>query len=235
MVFNLQIGQNITRNGGFETGDFTGWALAGNTVSNSVVYNAVESVTNSAPVVHSGSYGAYLGDLQLATLSQTVATMPGQTYLLSLWLENAASGGTQEFRVNWNTNTSAVNTIFRLSNPPALAWTNLEFLVTATGSSTVLQFAAENNGSYFGLDDISLTPIPAVKFHSAVKAADTFNLTWTAATGLVYQVQYITNLAQANWSNLGAPIAPTNRTWTLSDTNAIQSSPQRFYRLILAP
>jgi len=31
-TFTLQIGQSIVKNGGFETGDFTGWTMVGNTI-----------------------------------------------------------------------------------------------------------------------------------------------------------------------------------------------------------
>ena len=54
-------------------------------------------------------------------------------------------------------------------------------------------------------------------------------------TGLVYQVQYETNLLQTNWINLGKPLIATNTSLTVSDTNAISSSPQRFYRLTVSP
>jgi hypothetical protein len=71
--------------------------------------------------------------------------------------------------------------------------------------------------------------VPA--FKATTIAASTFNLTWATTTGLVYQVQYKTNLLQANWISLGKPLIATNTVLTVSDTNAISSSPQRFYRL----
>jgi hypothetical protein len=52
---------------------------------------------------------------------------------------------------------------------------------------------------------------------------------------LVYQVQYKTNLVQTNWINLGKPLIATNGNLTVSDTNAIRSSPQRFYRVQVLP
>ena len=55
------------------------------------------------------------------------------------------------------------------------------------------------------------------------------------SNGLSYQVQYRANLLQPGWFNLGPPIIATNSALSLSDTNALQSSPQRFYRLIVAP
>ena len=240
LAFTLQVAsQNLVQNGGFEAGDFTGWALVGNSVVNSrfgpTIYNAVEGAASYPTVVHSGNYGAFMGDVQVATLSQTLATVPGQDYLLSLWLDNPATGGTQQFVVRWNTNASVMNTICSLVTPPVLAWTNLLFVVKATGASTVLQLGAENDNNYFGVDDVSVTPIPAVTFQKATTQAKNFVLTWTAAAGLVYQVQYKTNLLQTNWLDLGPAISATNRTLSVSDPNALQASPQRFYRVVAAP
>ena len=62
-----------------------------------------------------------------------------------------------------------------------------------------------------------------------------FNLTWNAVSGLVYQVQYTTNLLQPNWLNLGPSMTANNSTLTVSDTNGPSSSPQRFYRVLLIP
>jgi hypothetical protein len=46
------------------------------------------------------------------------------------------------------------------------------------------------------LDDISVTPIPAVGFQSPIEESNSFNLTWITASGLTYQVEYTTNLSQ---------------------------------------
>jgi subtilase family serine protease len=239
MPFTLEAGQSVVENGGFETGDFTGWTLVGHTVvrlrGRTTVYNAVEPASSYPLVVHSGNYGAFLGDNQLATLSQSLPTVAGQYYLLSLWLDNPTAGSGQEFLVNWNTNGATANTLFGLTNPPAFAWTNLQFLVSAAGSGTVLEFEAQNTPDYFGLDDVSLTPLPAVAFNAGAKTSNTFSLSWIAATGLVYQVQYKTNLLQTNWLDLGAAFAATNSAPTVSDTNVINPSSQRFYRLLLWP
>ena len=48
--------------------------------------------------------------------------------------------------------------------------------------------------------------------------------------GQTYQIQYTTNLAPANWIDLGAPINATSNTVTVSDTIL---NPQIFYRAVL--
>ena len=225
----LLVGQSLVQNGGFETGDFTGWTLVGDTTIGGNVYNAVETEA-SFNVVHSGTYGAFLGDTLLASLSQNISTIPGQHYLLSLWLNNDASGTVQQFYVNWNG-----STLFHLLNPPAFSWTNLQFLVTASGTSTPLQFQAENDPSYFGLDDVNVSPVPTPVFQNITTSGNNLQLSWLTTTGLVYQVQYKTNLFQANWLNLSAPFLATSSSSSIVDTNALRASPQRFYRLQVAP
>jgi hypothetical protein len=59
----------------------------------------------------------------------------------------------------------------------------------------------------------------------------TLSLTWNAIVGQTYQLQYTTNLAPANWLNLGDTVTATNDTMTASE--AIGQNPQRFYRLVL--
>jgi hypothetical protein len=229
LPFTLLVGQSLVQNGGFETGDFTGWTLNG-----SSAYDFVTTSSAISGMVHSGSYGAALGQYgSLAYLYQILATSPGQNYLLSLWLDNPTNtyGATpNQFLVQWNG-----TTIFNQTNLPYTAWTNLQFMVTATSASTVLQFGFDNNPWYLGLDDISITPVPVPAFQAATKTSSSFNLSWGTIAGLLYQVQYKTNLFQASWINLGKPLVATNGSLTVSDTNATDSLPQRFYRLMVLP
>ncbi len=91
--FTLKVSNSLLQNGDFETGDFSGWTLAGNVFENGTLYNGVVGTTSltdgSGPdFIHSGNYGAFLGDTNPATLSQTIKTVPGRSYLLSFWLAN---------------------------------------------------------------------------------------------------------------------------------------------------
>jgi len=58
-------------------------------------------------------------------------------------------------------------------------------------------------------------------------------LSWLAVSNTVYNVQFTTNLATANWQPLLAYTnnAPTNQTVTVFDTNAPTVAAKRFYRL----
>ena len=58
-----QVAGNVIQNCGFELGNFNGWTQGGNT--------GFTFVTNSAPYVHSGMYGAQLGPVgSVGTLTQ---------------------------------------------------------------------------------------------------------------------------------------------------------------------
>jgi len=217
----------ILVNGGFEDGNLTGWTLVGSKKDN--------YVTTTSAFVQSGSYGMILGESgQLGSLAQTLTTVPGQNYLLSLWLtvpSNSDGAIPNQFVVLWNG-----ITLFNQSNLPFTVWTNLQFIVTATGTSTVLEFEFEDTPYYLGLDDISVTPFLPPSLHIARPLTTTgFNLTWSALSGLSYQLQYTTNLSQPNWINLGGPQTSTAGTLTLQDTNGISSSPSRFYRIVQQP
>ena len=223
LPFTIKVGQPLVANGGFETGDFTGWTETGST--------AYMSVSTTASYIHSGTHGTALGPYgAMSYLSQNLVTTPGSSYLLSCWLANPKSGTPNRFFVQWNG-----TTIFSLTNIPLLAWTNLQFLVTATAPSTPLQFGFENDPAYFGLDDVSVTPVAPAIFKSTVKAANNFQLVWSSTTGIVYQVQYKTNLLSANWINLGSATTAKTNVLTMTDTNAFLASPQRFYRLLVLP
>ncbi len=152
---NVQVGQSLVENGGFETGDFTGWTLNGGDGSTNFVGGNL-SVTGITP--HGGNYYAALGEPGLlAYLSQTLPTVAGQKYLLSLWLDSPnlrrQTLTPNEFSVTWNG-----GALFDGTDIGKIGWTNLQFIVTATNAASVLQFGAQDDNYFLGLDDVSVTP-----------------------------------------------------------------------------
>jgi hypothetical protein len=233
--FSLLIGQSAVLNGGFETGDFTDWTLNGDPSP----YNFVDNGSVATAIhPHSGTYFAALGESGFqGYLSQTLPTVPGAAYLLSLWMNSPNVNPYQpnEFSVAWNGNTLFDQLNLPPITSPASGWTNLQFIVTATNAASVLQIGGRDDDYYLGLDDVSLSPIPPAALQSSL-AANTSGVTfsWNAVTGLVYQVQYSTNLFAPNWVTL-QNITATNTAISFTDSNSVSSQPQKFYRLLLLP
>ena len=185
---SVLVGQPLVQNGGFETGDFTDWTLAGDAGNYDLVDNSGVYVAS-----HSGSYVALLGEVNTqAYLSQTLPTVPGQKYLLSLWLENSLAGShsnPNEFSVSWNG-----SALYDKKNIGVINWTNMLFVVTASNSSTVLKIGGRNDNDYLGLDDVSVVPAVApgistqptnLTILSGQNA--TFSVTASGTAPLVYQ------------------------------------------------
>ncbi|HXI85564.1 MAG TPA: hypothetical protein VNL17_15895, partial [Verrucomicrobiae bacterium] len=226
--FTLLVGQPLVQNGDFETGDFTSWTITGDP-SGSFCYVDDGSLF-VAP--YDGTYSAVLSEGgSVGFLSQTLATLPGQPYLLSFWRENLDLGfGTipNEFLVSWNGATNSVQ-----FNQPAYDWTYFQFVVVATGNSTVLQFGFRNDSSLFALDDVTVTPLPKPQFLAVTRTNNTIRLTWSTMSGLVYQVQSSTSMNPTNWSNVGSTLTASGS--SLFATNALGTATQRFYRVRLVP
>ena len=229
LSFTLSIGQNVVVNGGFETGNFTGWTLSASSTN----------VGNRAGLVHAGKYGAELGTpATLGSLLQRLPTTAGQTYRLSLWLANPKNPNPpnavtpNEFQVQWEG-----TTIFDAVNLPVTAWTNLQFTVTATNSGSQLQFNFQDDPYYLGLDDISVKPIAVLAvplLRAIVQNPAAFNFTFATTPGATYQAQYKTNLAQPDWTDLGAPVFAETNSLPFADPDTA-NYPQKFYRLKTVP
>ena len=134
-------------NGGFETGTFTNWNSSG--------AFGVQSISTAAYYRHSGTYGAQLSASgALRDLSQTLSTTPGAVYSISFWLDNPVSHTNNEIQVSWNG-----TVLLDMTNLPVIGWTNIQLMVTATASVSVLQFGYRNDTAYFGLDDVSVSSV----------------------------------------------------------------------------
>ena len=80
---------------------------------------------------------------------------------------------------------------------------------------------------------VHLTVVPPPVFLSAVRLNCTLNLTWSAAAGQKYRLQFKSSLTATNWTNLGSTLtAPGN---VLSTSDNVCTNSQRLYRVVLFP
>jgi hypothetical protein len=152
---------NLVSNGGFETGDFTGWTESGPDFCVGASFACDGYVFPADPGPHSGTYAAYLGadgpggtdDL----LGQTLTTTAGQGYYLQFFLAAPTVFGgysPSQFTVEWDGD--VVDAIVNLANN---SYVEYSFWVRGTGSDTLL-FDAYNAPGVFVLDDVSVTSAP---------------------------------------------------------------------------
>jgi hypothetical protein len=159
--------QNLVTNPGFETGDFTGWTQFGDTS-----FTTVQNFD-----VHSGSFAAEFGPTASdGGITQNIATTAGQLYNVSFWLDNRDTSGNNHMSASF-----AGVTILSIVGGPTQPYTFYNMDVTATGSTSLLQFSFFNPPSWWDLDDVDV--------HAVVPEPGTLGLVALGALGLAGAVR----------------------------------------------
>lgn len=148
-------GPPVILNGDFEMGNFANWTVSGGghihvtqlELGGSFGHYSVELLPNSSP----------------ETLSQNVATTPGQHYFVSFDVIGDPESVSAPFTVSWDG-----VTILALANVPA-GVNHYSFDVLGDGllSSTLLQFSYENDGTGMILDSVNVSPATGPATESA--------------------------------------------------------------------
>lgn len=145
---------NFIVNGGFETGDFTGWTPSGNTGAAPPGFTSVVPSGQDGFNSHSRAFFAALGPRGSdGFLSQSFADTAGQSLRIEFFL--ASDGGLpNDFSASFD-----ATTLLSLTNDPAHGYTDFVFTATATGSDTLTIGGFRNDPGFFALDDVSVDPV----------------------------------------------------------------------------
>jgi hypothetical protein len=143
---------SIITNPGFETGDFTGWALSGD-----LSFTAVDDFSP-----HSGRFSAGLGTSgSTGSISQTLATTAGVSYDIEFWVNTAVTPNF--FSVSFDgivldalTDITTSSTIL----PPF--YRSFSYTALASSASTDLVFTFRHDAWIWDLDDVSVDAATAV-------------------------------------------------------------------------
>jgi hypothetical protein len=166
---------NMIVNSGFETGAFDDWLP---------IPPPVDSLffVNGSP--HTGLYAAWFGAIGVGdeTLSQAIATVPGDSYLVSFWLAHLSNDHANDFNVWWN---GIQVPDVSMDHVGSFDYTEKHFTVVADGVSSTLMFGGREVVDYFQLDDVSVLPTETVSEAQAVPEPLTLLLVGAGVSGLV--------------------------------------------------
>ncbi len=151
---------NLVSNPGWETGDFTGWALSGN--------NTYRAITTIDQYVHSGKYGLIIGPVGThGFISQDIPTAIGNIYTVSFWWESFG-GPTNDFNVSFGDQLLVSMSNFR----PVKSYHQYSYDVIADSAISTLKFDVRQDPKFQGIDDVVVsdngssivTPLPSTAF-----------------------------------------------------------------------
>ena len=135
------------------------------------------------------------------------------------------------FAISPTNSSSPLNYQWRINGTSISTATNLtlQLLAVTTNSTGNYDAVLSNSNGSIASAVATLTVLNAPLYQSPVLTTNGVVLSWAVAQGKIYQLQYKTNLNQANWVNIGSSITASNT--VLSATNAAGSDKQRFYRV----
>lgn len=219
--------QNLVNNGNFEAGggSFDGWTISHSASMPDYSGPAIATGGDNDPYYARFTFETGGND----TLFQEISTMPGDLYDISFYAED---GDGHNFGTSVDFGNVSEDLGPSFSTGPGqwyAGWTNFNFDVMAAAFETDLAFIiAADTGSEFGVDDISVTPVPRMqsgivngKFKLSVTNCSA-QVVIQASADMVNWVTVCTNMAPCSYTDACAMPRCFFRAAVLVQTNAPQ-------------
>lgn len=136
----------LVTNGGFETGNFSGWTEFGD-----ITFNGVWDVDS-----HSGEFNAYFGPLTPGGIEQSILANPGDQIEVSFWART--EDGLTPNSLLAELGGQVIASVMDLTDPD---WTAFTSTITVTSANPILRFTVVDPAGYLDIDSISATLVPA--------------------------------------------------------------------------
>jgi hypothetical protein len=163
MAFAAPASANLVANGGFEA-DPDGILFPEWTFTDSA--GAFNFAQLSGAPVNSGNWALWWGPFGgTSTMTQDVATVAGAEYTFDFYFRGDVmdpEGAPQSFQAYWDNQLLSLDGIQFTVLTEDAPFQHFSFQGTASSNSTEIKFVAQNDPTFFYLDDISVNAVGAV-------------------------------------------------------------------------
>jgi MYXO-CTERM domain-containing protein len=137
---------DLVTNGGFETGDLTGWTVFGDDT-----YIGVWDEQSQE-----GDFNAYFGPLETAGITQVLTAPAGSQIEVSFYIRSEAEGTPNSLLAQLDG-----QTIANVVDFTTFEWTHYTGTITTADANPTLSFTFTNPSDYTDMDNVTASLVPA--------------------------------------------------------------------------